>query len=153
MYLLYYSLQEGLWFTELGTWQCFATTTTRQRDNVLELRCLNGVATTNKDIIQWLPIFWPQNTVTWSRQCCRVPSSGDWDTRYGRVRTIFKNPDPSVGIFPNLREKGLVTQRDQRDQEKQREGWSTQGLPRLPKVPKKTFMKKLNWIWSCEVKT
>ena len=61
----------------------FATTTTRQRkrasvtrENTTLLRpqYLNGVATTNIDIMQYSTIFWSENIFLLSRQSCRVPS-------------------------------------------------------------------------------
>ena len=61
----------------------FATTTTRQRkrasvtrENTTLLRpqYLNGVATTNIDIMQYSTIFWSENIFLLSLQSCRVPS-------------------------------------------------------------------------------
>ena len=72
--------------TELGTRPClsFATTATQQRNRssltekirkMFRSPCLNGVATKKIDIMQDQHIFWPENMVTLSRQCCHLPIS------------------------------------------------------------------------------
>ena len=70
----------------------FLASRQRQRKNVIDRasgkrqivrsRCLNEVATTNKDIMHYHTILKPENMVMLSGQSCRVPSSGRYPSRF-----------------------------------------------------------------------
>ena len=76
-----------------------ATMTARQRNggsktrkntkNVKALRCLKGVPATNIDIMPNSTIYWPENRVPLSRQCCREPSSVLQNLQYLVLTALF----------------------------------------------------------------
>ena len=80
---------------------CFASRQ-RNRASVTSTNKKNGVAPANIGILQESTIFWSENIVTLSRQCCLVPSS---DTESGtpqfkvRYNLIFYESDPFSPIM------------------------------------------------------
>ena len=75
------------------TRQLIRATGTRQVGKNLRCRGLNGVVTTNIHIMQEVTVLWPENMVTLSQQCCRVPSSGThyWCTYTVQYRELTKS--------------------------------------------------------------
>ena len=80
---------------------CFASRQ-RNRASVTSTNKKNGVVSANIGILQESTIFWPENIVTLSRQCCLVPSS---DSESGtpqfkvRYNLIFYESDPFSPIM------------------------------------------------------